>query len=733
MKNRFLVNVILIIFLILLVCNSVNADEGDDIVTDKSDAGTFNKVTDTEGFYFDIESKNLNVENYVGNDVKLSQDELKESEVKTFSAKNIGTVNIEENIESISSISVTDGNARINFMKGKSSATFEINGKGYTFHSDGGYVEWKDGAMFVSQGTEIFSTDKDYNYVFIKPNSDNLKVVVEDNSPVIIADENTDVILSDNAILKTENGDIIKSIQDDTHIKIEEDIPTIVKGKISVDYDTSPFKINLYGTYTHLELNTADDEKFEFINTDSENNLLISIESIDNYMFHDGCKTNCISYRDMGTGHSGELWEKIKIDGNAKILKYKDNEIGYSLTFKEGKTTIGRKFLASMRDIPFNKKTVMNYNNGDIEITSFTSQEGAIKKRSELNKQLEDTIKEIKQASIDLNNKKEEFERLKKEEGYNDELPDELPEDLKQAKKAFEKAQSSLDAIIQKKESLNLQIEDITKTTLWVKGQERKGNVNINTLTVKEAYETSMEKIWLSTSWFREIKKIYDVDIQKTFPNFPYIDEEIIYESKGIRFDLYNKDPGIDEDYSVYELAEKYSLVDEDIPILIALWKKESNFKPDVINDLGYIGLGQIQASSGAFSDVVSQYSSNFPEEYRQYAKPASELTQAEKSYINEELKKREVNVKISAHYFRMMEDKYGFDKLEYQLMGYNAGPTATKEIINEFNRKGGGDWTEFKQFLFGNYARVRIGEAKANEVIGYVEGISNYLGYELT
>ncbi|MDD5086641.1 MAG: hypothetical protein PHV16_02720 [Candidatus Nanoarchaeia archaeon] len=173
----------------------------------------------------------------------------------------------------------------------------------------------------------------------------------------------------------------------------------------------------------------------------------------------------------------------------------------------------------------------------------------------------------------------------------------------------------------------------------------------------------------------------------------------------------------------------------------MALWKKESNFQPDVINSLGYIGLGQIQASSGAFSDVVSHYSNSFPEEYLDYAKPVSTLTQAEKSYINEELKKRDINAKVSGYYFNMMEEKYKLEKLEYQLMGYNAGPTATNEIINEFNRRGGGGWKEFKQFLFSDYSKIKLGygyglsagEAKAYEVVGYVEGISNYLGYELT
>ncbi|MDD5086640.1 MAG: hypothetical protein PHV16_02715 [Candidatus Nanoarchaeia archaeon] len=547
MKNKFLVRIILIIIFIIIFSSHSNAQKESaepetikpaDIHLSTNEDGEVLEITgisyNQEGDY------NFNVQNSKGS-TTLTQDYLKGIGVKTFTAKNIGTINIENSIESIKSIYVNDGNAKINFMDGTSSATFEINGKGYTFHSDGGYVEWKDGAIFLSKDTQMFTVDNEFNEIYVSSNSENLKISVENGKTFVIMDGNTDVFLSDNVLLKDEKGNIIKSIYDNTHIKVEQGIPIVIKGKISVDYKTSPFKINLYGTYTSLELNTEEGEKFEFTNTDSKNNLLVTISSIDNYMFHDGCTTNCISYRDMGKGHSGELWEKIKVDGNTKIVKYKDDEIGYSLTFSDGKATIGRKYLASMRDIPFNKKTVINYNNGDIELTSFTSQEDIIAKRVELNEDLGKTLNEIRQASRELKEKEEEFERLKKEEGYDEKLPEQMPEDLKQVKTDFENAQLTLDSLINKKNSLISQIADVTDTSLLIRREETEKNINVLNLNVKETYDYYLEKIWLSTTyWIGENKEIYDVDIARTFPNFPYIDEEIIYESREKRFDLYN-------------------------------------------------------------------------------------------------------------------------------------------------------------------------------------------------
>ena len=715
------------------MCPMINAPNGDSSAETKTES-----FVDIPGVSFDTESNNLNVEN-VAECVTIQGDALRNQGVKYFTAKNIGTINIGNSIDSIDSISVEDGYARINFIKGKSSATFEINGKGYTFNSDGGYVEWKQDGIFISKNMDLFTLDKESNELQIHSNSDNIKIIVEDNEPIVIGKDGTDVVLSDNVIFMTPKGKRIESIQDGTNIRIEHSIPTIVKGKVSVDYETSPFKINLYGTYTSLELNTADDEKFEFKNIDPENNLLVTIESIVNYMFHDGCRTNCLSYRDMGKGHSGDPWDKIKIDGAAKVIKYKDNEKGYSLTFSDGKAVIGRKFLASMRDIPFNKKTVINYNKGDIDLTIFTSQEEAVNKRNDLKRELENSVERFKRASDDLTRKEKEFEKLKSEMGY-EELPEELPKELKEAKKALDEAGLELDSATKQKESLILQIDDIKKTTLWVKGNKREGNLEIVSITAKEVYESSLEKLWLSTHWFREIKGIYDVIIDPTFADFPYINEEKIYESKEIRFNLYNKDPEKYEEYSIYEVAEKYSMKIEDIPIMIALWEQEikwswwdekpEEFNPDVINENGLIGIGQL--SPGALADVASYYSSEFPE-YKQYAKPLIELTNAEKAEIKEELKNREVNVKISTHYFRMIEDNYGFKKLEDQLAAYNAGPTVTRDILNEFEKTGKTSWKDYKEFLRSKEGGLKfISSDKAKEIIDYIEKICGTLGYDL-
>ncbi len=226
-------------------------------------------------------------------------------------------------------IIVEDGNPVSGKLFFSDDSSFDLNGQRITVPKDG-YIEFKDGKIIVSKDTTI---------------------ELEDTK--------------------------IKAVIDETEIKMEKNLVE-VKGIVSVDYKLSPAKIILAkiilsGKDSLLELQTEEKEKFEFKNSDDKE-LIVNIDSF--HKSEDCIEKNCISYQDMGIGLSGEEWDKLKIDGNTLITKYYEGEQIYQIKFEDGKAKLGRD-LSKLEDTEFSKKTVINYNSGDITLFIETSEKRA--------------------------------------------------------------------------------------------------------------------------------------------------------------------------------------------------------------------------------------------------------------------------------------------------------------------------------------------------------------------
>jgi len=325
----------------------------EDIFMSETDEETTESITGvslTEG-YLDVASSKGSYTFH--NDMLLSYG------VKEINSKQ-GIINIENCIDYIDSIIVEDGSAKITFTKTTTiqragetvdfpslpsePANIEIDGETFGLSSDKGYaiIEFKDGVFTLSEGAVLTSPDKSR----------------------------------------------IKSVSDGTKIKYENGIPVVInpKAEISVDYDTSPLQIKLYGTYSSVEINTENNEKFKVDNIDEETELIVSIGA-----YHKICNGNCVSYVDE------ENYEKMKINGNAKITKYNEGVKIYAIKFENGIAKLGRptsrqQLLSSYIDL--NKNAVFNYNDEDIIFTFYKSEKEVEKIREE--------IKESKGKPIEL-------------------------------------------------------------------------------------------------------------------------------------------------------------------------------------------------------------------------------------------------------------------------------------------------------------------------------------------
>ncbi len=429
------------------------------------------------------------------------------------------------------------------------------------------------------------------------------------------------IIVSKNSVIEME-GTKIQAMIDETEIKIEKDIVE-VKGKVSVDYTLSPAKIILSGKNSLLELQTEDKEKFEFRNLGNKE-LIVNIGSF--HKSEDCIEKNCISYQDMGIGVSGEEWDKLKIDGNAIITKYYDEERIYQIKFEDGKAKLRRDSLSRIANIDFDKNTIINYNDGDIKF------------------------------SIDRS----------------------------------------------KESSQRITIRTVDKS-----------NVEIGILTIPEYFQEKIEELQKKISSWRDGEK-EDVLM-------------IIEESKEITVEV--KD---NEYITLLELAERYAIDYKKVALYLALWEKEANWRewgegskwgPHVVNEWGFIGIGQLKAP--AFKDVIDWY----PEAFSEYV-----AYRDNDDYLTEVLKKDiEINAKVSAYYFELQEIKYAFGKLEYQLTGYNAGPTVTKDMLYAFEKTGKTSWEDYKAFLRSKEGGLKfISSDKAEEVIDYIETICTDIGHAL-
>jgi len=482
-------------------------------------------------------------------------------------------------------------------------SSFDLDGQHISVPKDGS-IEFKDGKLIISKGTSV--------------EVDGVDGV---------------------------GGTKLTAKTDGTEIKIQGDVIE-AKGSISVDYENSPNKIILSGKDSILELQTEDKEKFEFKNSDDKE-LIVNIGSFHNS--GDCIEKNCISYQDMGIGISGEEWDKLKIDGNALITKYYDEERIYQIKFEDGKARLRRDSLSRIANINFDKNTIINYNDGDIKF------------------------------SIDRS----------------------------------------------KESSQRISIRTVDKS-----------NVEIGSLTISEYLQERIEELQkLVSSWLDE--KQENVEQQESpleneqgkeyYEFYPETTLNMIKESKGITVEL--KD---NEYTTILELAEKYAIEDNDVALLLALWEKEANWRewgegskwnPYIVNEWGFIGIGQLKAP--AFKDVIDWYPEDFPE-YIKYQNNDNYLTEVLKEDI-------EINAKVSVYYLELQDIKYNFAKLEYQLTGYNAGPTVTKDIVYEFEKTGKTSWKDYKAFLRSKEGGLKfISSDKAEEVIDYIETICTDIGYAL-
>lgn len=252
-------------------------------------------------------------------------------------------------------------------------------------------LEGKSGEITV---TEEFNTIKIAGGTI--PNVGSGTIVVEDGSPIsgkLFFSDDSSFDLGNQHITVPKDGSIefkdgkiivskdttvevddtkIQAMIDETEIEVEENFIE-VKGYISVDYEGSPAKIVLSGKDSILELQTEENEKFEFKNSDGED-LIVNIGSF--HKSEDCIEKNCISYKDVGIGISGEEWNKIKIDGNALIIKYYGEEKIYEIKFEDGEAKISRD-LSKLKATDFSQKTVINYNSGDITLFIETSEKRA--------------------------------------------------------------------------------------------------------------------------------------------------------------------------------------------------------------------------------------------------------------------------------------------------------------------------------------------------------------------
>jgi len=643
--------IIIFLLLFIIICPKVNANGDNSAETEttinpvdpymyQTDEGEIMEIT---GVSFNQNNDyHLSVENSVGSTV-FTSGFLKEAGVKSFTAKNIGTINIENCVDYIDSIVVEDGSAKIKFSKLK---TINLGGIG----------EKIDYLSLPIEPVNIEIDGKTYGISSYAKSLD-INAFVEYEDGVFT--------LSEGSILTVPDGGRIRSIEDGTKIRFEDGIPVLInpKGKVSIDYDTAPFSIILYGTYSSVDIYNKDEkkEKFEVKNIDEETDLVVNIGG-----YHKDCWGNCVSYVDEGH------FDKMKVDGNAKISKYYGSTKMYAMKFEDGKAKLGRHFSRMepiFEDVEFSKNTVINYNGEDVIFTVYKS--------------------------------KEELEKARQQaELSGDDKPSQLGRITINGKKS--------DTCVTVMELYDMEMLDFIKEYKFK-------------LKIEEKIRTSTEDIvpisyFLLGDFTEETKEL----MQNAQNNFVYVDGRKV---------------------SIYDLATNVMEDIDEMHIMVAVWQQESTWGTHSdMNKGSCVGLGQV--SYGAFLDVTKKYYSEFSEysksEYKKFHKGSDSGYEA---YIFELLKNdMYFNAKVSARYLTVLETEYGFSELKTKLVGYNAGPTATDDLLEEFVKRGGGSWNDFEEFLSEDYSIdiLRYGKSwdkgleKVEEVKDYIEKIYGYFGLKL-
>ncbi len=537
-------------------------------------------------------------------------------------------------------VELTNGNANLNDITGKLTIT-GTEGIDTIELANGDIPNIKFGDIVVENGYPVsgklfFSSDSSFDL-------DGQHISVPKDGSIEFKDGK--LIVSKNSIIELEETKV-QAMIDETEIKMEKGLVE-VKGYVSVDYKLSPAKIILTGKDTILELQTEEEEKLEFKNSDDKE-LIVNIGSFHNS--EDCIEKNCISYQDMGIGISGEEWDKIKIDGNALITKYYEGEQIYQIEFEEGKARLRRDSLSKIENVEFDKNTIINYDDGNIEFR--------IDKSKESSQRI--TIRTVDKSNVEIGS-------------------------------------------LTISEYLQERIEELQKLVLsWL--DEKQENI--------EQQESPLE----------------DEQGKEYYKFYPETTLNMIKESKEITVEIKNN-----EYTTILELAEEHAIDYKKVALYLALWEKEANWRewgkegsiwgPYVVNEAGCIGMGQLKVD--AFKDVIDRYPELFSE-YIAYRDNDNYLTGVLKEDI-------EVNAKVSVYYFELQEIKYNFEKLEYQLTGYNAGPTVTKDILYAFEKTGKTSWEDYKAFLRSKEGGLKfISSDKAEEVIDYIEIICADISYDL-
>ena len=232
-----------------------------------------------------------------------------------------------------------------------------------------------------------------------------------------------------------------------------------------------------------------------------------------------------------------------------------------------------------------------------------------------------------------------------------------------------------------------------------------------------EFYDEKSAKVELNNQG-ENIQNIVPENIPETVPTKLTQLEEKSMKVKIGGISLYDKVSDIYDEYPGGSIKKS---------LFVSLIEKESSMSQERVY---YFSYGLTQATLSAVNDLIK----NEPE-YKDY-----------KGYSNEKLisllkNDADFNLKVGFDYLTRIEKHYGKsygfsepkeiynydgDEVDIYLMAYNAGPTVTNKLMNEFNVQGGGDWSDLKAFINSDTGIAILGKDKVKILPGYVEDITS-------